>query len=130
MNTNLFRKSIAGLVLAGGLLAGTAGIAAAETGSTGTTQKPTQEQVCRRASQVWDRLQALDEKLHQHYRKIVALRDKAEAEGKTELAEQLTQRLERVKDRHERIETKLKELRDKAADKCNLPAPELAPLES
>ena len=130
MKTTLVRKSIAGLVLAGGLIAGTAGIAAAETGSTGTTQKPTQEQVCRRASHVWDRLKALDEKLHEHYRKLVALRDKAQAEGKTELAEQLTQRLERVKDRHERIEAKLKELHDKAVDKCQLPEPELAPLES
>jgi len=127
MSKNLFRKSIAGIVLAGGLIAGTAGIAAAE-GSTATTERPNQEQLCKRAQTTWERLRALDEKLHEHYRKLVALRDRAAAEGRTELADKLTQRLDRVKERHERIEAKLKEIHDKVAGKCAIPEPETAPL--
>ena len=127
MNKNLFRKSIAGIVLAGGLLAGTAGIAAAESG-TGTAPKPPTEQLCKRAQTTWERLKALDEKLHQHYRKLVELRDKAVAEGRTELADKLTQRLDRVKDRHERIEAKLKEIHDKGVGKCTIPESAAAPL--
>ena len=127
MSKNLFRKSIAGIVLAGGLIAGTAGIAAAE-GSTATTERPNHEQLCKRAQTTWERLKALDQKLHEHYRKLVTLRDRATAEGRTELADKLTQRLDRVKERHERIEARLKEIHDKVADKCAIPEPETAPL--
>jgi tryptophanyl-tRNA synthetase len=123
VNKNFFRSSIAGIVLSGGLLAGTAGIAAAETGSTTTPERPSTEQVCQRASTAWQRLLTLDEKLHEHYQKVVALRDKAAAEGKTELAAKLTQRLERVKERHLRVEAKLKEIHAKGAAKCNIPEP-------
>lgn len=130
MRTNVFRKTIAGLVLAGGLVAGTAGLAAAETGTTSPSTPPTQEQVCHRAEVVWQRLQKLDDRLHERYQKLVALRDKAAAEGHTDLAAKLTQRLERLKEHHLKVEAHLKQLHDKAADRCSLPDATTAPLES
>jgi hypothetical protein len=123
MHKNFIRSSIAGIVLAGGLLAGTAGIAAAGTGSTATTQKPSTEQICQRANTAWSRLSTLDEKLHEQYQKVVTLRDNAAAAGKTELAAKLTQRLDRAKDRHTRIEARLKEIHDKGVARCNIAEP-------
>ena len=120
MATSFFRKSIAGIVLAGGVLAGTAGIAAAETGTT-PPNRPTQEQICERAGNAWDRLVALDARLREHYQKLGALRDKAAAEGKTELAEKLTQRMQVLKNRHELVVQRMKNLHDRYADKCDVP---------
>ena len=131
MKKQFIRKSIAGLVMAGGLVAATAGIAAAETGttsSTGATSQARTEQVCKRVDSAWDRLKALDEKLHEHYSKVVAARDKAIADGNTELAAKMTARLDRVKDRHTRIEAKLKKVHDRVQDRCTLGDPTLAPL--
>jgi len=131
MKKQFIRKSIAGLIIAGGLIAGTAGIAAAETGTpagTGTASPARTEQVCKRVESAFDRLKALDEKLHDHYSKLVAARDKAVADGNTALAAKLTTRLDRVKDRHQRIETKLKKVHDRVQDRCTLGDPTLAPL--
>lgn len=123
MKKHLVRNAVVCLALTGGVVAGTAGIASAEGDgtATGSTGRPSQEQVCDRAQDVWQRLIKIDERLHEHYRKLVALRDKAAAEGKTELAERLTQRLERTKAHHERVEARLKQLHDKAASWCTLP---------
>jgi hypothetical protein len=118
MATSLFRKTIAGIALAGGVLAGSAGIASAEAGT--EPQRPTQEQVCQKAGVVWERLVAFDGKLHEQYRKLGEARDKATAEGKTELAEKLTQRMARLKNRHDVLVERMRNLHDRVAEKCEL----------
>lgn len=128
MNTKPFRKPLAAIVLAGGLLVGRAGIAAAETGSTGATTEPTTEQRCERAQHVWERLETFDDRLHSSYQRIVALRDKQAAAGHTELAAKLTVRLEKLADRHERVEALMVKIHDKVADKCTLPDAAPTPL--
>lgn len=121
MATSFFRKSIAGIVLTGGVIAGTAGIASAE-GDT-TTTRPTQEQICERAAGAWDRLVAFDARLKEHYQKLGELRDEAAAAGRTELADKLTRRMEVLKNRHDLVVQRMKNLHDRAAEKCQLPAP-------
>ena len=131
MKKQFIRTAIAGFVLAGGLVAGTAGIASADSSAgngTGTPSQARTEQVCKRVQTAWDRLQALDVKLHEHYRKLVAARDKEVADGNTQLAAKLTERLDRVKDRHERIEAKLKKVHDRVQDRCTLPDVTPSPL--
>ena len=128
MNHSRFRKSIAGLVLAGGLVAGTAGIAAAQTASPTTAAPATQQQRCQKAEATFDRLKALDDKLHDHYAKLVTLRDQATDAGKTDLAAKITQRLDRIKDRDGRIEARLTKIHDKYVDKCSIPEPNITPL--
>jgi hypothetical protein len=123
MATSFFRKSIAAIALSAGVVAGTAGIAAAETGSTGGTgaTRPTQEQICQKASTVWERLVQIDGRMHEHYEKVRAARDKAAAEGKTDLAAKLTQRMETIKNRHDKLAARLTTLHDRAATRCSLP---------
>lgn len=134
MNNNRIRKSIAGLVLASGLVAGSAGLAAAETGSTtapatgSTTAPATQEQRCQKAEKAFDRLKALDEKLHDRYANLVKRRDQATDAGKTELAAKITKRLDLVKDRDGRIDAKLKQIHDKTVGKCPIPEPNPTPV--
>lgn len=122
MNLTTFRKPLAGIVLAGGLLVSGAGIASAETGATGSTApEPATEQVCLRAAHLWDRLETFDDHLHDHYRQLVERRDKAAAAGHTDLAAKLTVRLEKLADRHERVEAAMVKIHDKVADKCAIP---------
>ena len=121
MNTKNFRKPLAGIILAGGLLVGGAGMASAETGQSGgtaTATRATTEQRCQRAEHVWDRLKAVDDHLHDNYQRLVALRDKEAAAGHTELAAKLTTRLEKLKARDERVEARMVKLHDKVAAKC------------
>jgi hypothetical protein len=110
MNTKYFRKPLAGIILAGGLLVGGAGMASAETGQSGgtaTATRATTEQRCQRAEHV-----------HDDYQRLVALRDKEAAAGHTELAAKLTTRLEKLKARDQRVEARMVKLHDKVAAKC------------
>jgi len=125
MNITSFRKTLAGVVLAGGLLVGAAATASAETGSTGATTKPTAEQRCERAQHVWERLEAFDERLHENYQRLGTLRDKQAAAGHANVAAKLTTRLDKIKDRHGRVEARMVKVHDKAAGTCTLP--EVAP---
>ncbi len=128
MATSFIRKTIAGAALTGFALAGTAGIASAETGEP-APGRPTQEQRCERFERVWDRLVALDARLHERYHKLGELRDRAVAEGKTELAERITDHMHDLRNGHEVVVLRLKNLHDRAADACDVPSlPADAPL--
>ena len=120
------KKILAGALLAGTLTVGGASIAAAE--DTPARTRPTQEQLCQRAEHVWQRLTNLDERIRGHYEKLVALRDKAAAEGNSEAVARLDTRLERVKTAHERLVARLQELHDKAQGRCALAEPDTAAL--
>ena len=121
------KKILAGAVLAGSLAVGTAGIASAETTSAPST-KPTQEQVCQRAQSVWQRLQNLDGRARAHYEKLVTARDKATADGNTELAARIDARLTRLRDAHDRIVARLKEPHDKGQGRCDIAEPDTSAL--
>lgn len=137
MNTNTLRMPLAGIVLAGGLLIGGAGIASAETGSTGAppqlpTEQPATAQRCARAQHLWERHESFDDHLHDNYQRLVALRDAEAAAGHTQLAARLTARLERLKAFDQRVEARMVTLHDKIAEKCDhapgrAPAPAPAP---
>jgi hypothetical protein len=126
------KKILAGALLAGTLTIGGATVASAQSDSpptmSTTTARPTNEQRCQRAQSVWQRLKTFDERLHDHHAKLVALRDKAAAEGKTEIVAKIDTRLERVKSAHERIVTRMQELHDKAQGGCDIAAPDTAAL--
>ena len=108
-------------------VAGTAGTASAEATSSAPA-KPTQEQLCQRAQTVWQRLKTLDERARSHYQKLVAARDKAAADGNTELVAKVDARLTRVRDLHERIVARMKELHDKGQGRCEIAEPDTSAL--
>ena len=113
------RKAVAGFALAATLLTGTAALAGAVEPDA-TKAKPSTEQVCAKAEQVWDRLVQLDGKAREAYAKLEAARDKAAAAGKTELASRLTKRLETLRTKHAKLVERAQKLHDKAADRCHL----------
>ena len=112
------KKIVAGGMLAGTLALGTASMASADSGAT-TPTRPTQEQLCQRAKIAWQRLQHLDERSRAHYDRLTAMRDKALAEGNTELAAKIDARLARLHERHDRIAARLETLKEKGQDRCN-----------
>jgi len=126
------KKILAGALLAGTLTIGGATVASAQTDSppttTTTTARPTPEQRCERAQDVWQRMKTFDERLRGHYDKLVTLRDKAAAEGKTEIVARIDARLERVQSVHERVVARMQELHDKAQGRCDIAAPDAAAL--
>ena len=111
------KKILAATLLTGSLAIGTAGVASAATATDNPT-KPTQEQLCNRAQNVWRKLQQLDERAQAHREKLTALRDKAAAEGKTDLVAKIDARLAQLQQRHDRIVARLKEIHDKGQGRC------------
>ncbi|MEO8694941.1 MAG: hypothetical protein ABI658_15545 [Acidimicrobiales bacterium] len=111
------KKILAATLLTGSLAIGTAGIASAATAADNPT-KATQEQLCTRAQHAWQRLQHLDEQARAHQAKLTALRDKAAAEGKTDLVAKIDARLAQLQERHDRVVARLKELHDKGQGRC------------
>jgi TolA-binding protein len=126
------KKILAGALLAGTLTIGGASIASAQSDSAPTTStttaRPTNEQLCQRAQNVWQRLQTFDERLRDHHDKLVELRDKAAAAGKTDLVAKIDTRLERVQSANERIVNRMQQLHDKAQGRCEIAAPDTAAL--
>ena len=125
------KKILAATLLAGSLAVGTVGVASAASAADTTTTpktKPTQEQLCSRAQNVWQRLKTLDERAKAHQQKLTELRDKAAAEGKTELVAKIDARLAQLQERHDRIVARLKEIHDKGQGRCAVgePAPATA----
>ena len=140
MHTNTLRKPLAGIVLAGGLLLGGAGIASAETGSTGAppaTEQPTAARGCALAHHLWTRLESFDDHLHDNAQRLAALRDEEAAAGHPQLASRLTTRLERLQSFDQRVEGRMTTLHDRIATRCGAapagapddpaPAPQVAP---
>ena len=119
------KKILAGSMLAGALTLGTASMASADD-SASTPTRPTQEQLCNRAKHVWQRLQFLDERAQAHHDKLTEMRDKAVAEGNTELAAKIDARLARLQERHDRIVARLDALKEKGQGRCNPAAPAAA----
>ena len=105
-------------MLAGALTLGTASMASADTAAN-TPTRPAQEQLCNRAKNVWQRLHFLDERAHAHHEKLTAMRDKALAEGNTELAAKIDARLARLQERHDRVVARLEALKEKGQGRCN-----------
>lgn len=112
------KKILAGTLLAGTLTFGTAAMASADSGSS-TPTRPTQEQLCNRAKIAWQRLQHLDERAQAFHDKLTAMRDKALAEGNTELAAKIDARLAHLQERHDRIVARLEALKEKGQGRCN-----------
>ncbi|MEO5838180.1 MAG: hypothetical protein ABIQ73_20590 [Acidimicrobiales bacterium] len=111
------KKILAATLLTGSLAIGTAGVASAAT-TTDNPTKPTQEQLCNRAQHAWQKLQQLDERAQAHRDKLTALREKAAAEGNTDLVAKIDARLARLQERHDRIVARLKEIHDKGQGRC------------
>lgn len=111
------KKILAATLLTGSLAIGTAGVASAATAADNPT-KPTQEQLCARAQHAWQKLQQLDERAQAHRDKLTALRDKAAAEGKTDLVAKIDARLAHLQERHDRVVARLTEIHDKGQGRC------------
>jgi gas vesicle protein len=116
------KKILAATLLTGSLAVGTVGIASAATAADNPT-KPTQEQLCNRAQNAWQRLKKLDERAKAHQQKLTELRDKAAAEGNTELVAKIDARLAQLQERHDRIVARLKEIHDKGQGRCAVGEP-------
>jgi hypothetical protein len=118
--TMKLKKILAASLLAGSLAVGTVGIASAATAADTTTPrpKPTQEQLCSRAQNAWQRLKKLDERAQAHRQKLTERRDKAAAEGNTELVAKIDARLAQLQERHDRIVARLKEIHEKGQGRC------------
>ena len=114
------KKILTATLLAGSIAAGTVGVAAATTPN--ATTKPAQEQLCARAQNAWQRLTNLDGRARNHQEKLIALRDKAAAEGNSELVARIDGRLARLQERHDRVVARLTELRDKGQGRCDVTA--------
>ena len=119
------KKILAATLLAGSLAIGTVGVASAATAAdtTNPRPKPTQEQLCSRAQNAWQRLKKLDERAQAHQQKLTELRDKAAAEGNTELVAKIDARLAQLQERHDRIVARLKEIHDKGQGRCAVGEP-------
>ena len=65
----------------------------------------------------------LDERARAHQEKLTALRDKAAAEGKTDLVAKIDARLARLQERHDRVVARLKEIHDKGQGRCSVGDP-------
>jgi hypothetical protein len=118
------KKILAATLLAGSLAVGTVGVASAADTTTNTPKpKPTQEQLCSRAQNAWQRLKKLDERAQAHQLKLTELRDKAAAEGNTELVAKIDARLAQLQERHDRIVARLKEIHDKGQGRCAVGEP-------
>ena len=118
------KKILAATLLTGSLAIGTVGIASAATAADGTTtSRPTQEQLCSRAQNAWQRLKQLDERAKAHQQKLTEFRDKAAAEGNTELVAKIDARLAQLQERHDRIVARLKEIHDKGQGRCAVGEP-------
>jgi uncharacterized protein (DUF3084 family) len=119
------KKILAATLLAGSLAVGTVGVASAAADTTTSTPKPkpTQEQLCTRAQNAWQRLKKLDERAQAHQQKLTELRDKAAAEGNTELVAKIDARLAQLQERHDRIVARLKEIHDKGQGRCAVGEP-------
>ncbi len=112
------KKILAGSMLAGALTLGTASMAAADTAAV-PPSRPTQDQLCHRAKNVWQRLHFLDERARAHHDKLTEMRDKALAEDNTELAAKLDARLARLQQRHDRVVARLETLKERSEGRCN-----------
>lgn len=121
------KKILAATLLAGSLAVGTVGVASAATAADTTTSrpKPTQEQLCSRAQNAWQRLKTLGERAKAHQQKLTELRDKAAAEGNTELVAKIDARLAQLQERHDRIVARLQEIHDKGQGRCAVGEPEV-----
>jgi len=116
------KKILAATLFTGSLAVGTVGIASAATAADNPT-KPTQEQLCSRAQNAWQKLKKLDERARAHQQKLTALRDKAAAEGNTEVVARIDARLAQLQERHDRIVARLQEIHDKGQDRCAVGEP-------
>ena len=118
------KKILAATLLTGSLAVGTVGIASAATpADSTTTPRPSQEQLCSRAQNAWQRLKQLDERAKAHQQKLTELREKAAAEGNTELVAKIDARLAQLQERHDRIVARLKEIHDKGQGRCAVGEP-------
>ena len=117
------KKILAATLLAGSLAVGTVGVASAATAADASKPKPTQEQLCSRAQNAWQRLKKLDERAKAHQQKLTELRDKAAAEGNTELVAKIDARLAQLQERHDRIVARLKQIHDKSEGRCAVGEP-------
>ncbi len=111
------KKTISAALLAGTLALGTTGVASAAEESPNRS-RPTQEQICARAKQATDRLQAGRERLAQHVQKLNEKRAEAEAAGNTEAVAKIDARLAKLKGTAERIENRLQQILEKVGDRC------------
>jgi hypothetical protein len=111
------KKILAATLLTGSLAIGTAGVASAATAADNPT-KPTQEQLCTRAHNAWQKLQQLGERAEAHRATLTARREKAAAEGKTDLVAKIDARLAQLQERHDRIVARLQEIHDKGQGRC------------
>ena len=116
------KKILAATLLTGSLAIGTVGIASAANAAD-SPPKPTQEQLCTRAQNAWQKLKKLDERARAHQEKLTALRDKATADGNTELAAKIDARLAQLQERHDRVVARLKEIHDKGEGRCAVGEP-------
>ena len=115
-------KILAATFFTGSLALGTVGIASAAA-TTDTATRPSQEQLCARAHNAWQRLKNLDERARTHQEKLTALRERAAAEGNTELVAKIDARLALLKERHDLIVARLKEIHDKGQGRCAVTEP-------
>jgi hypothetical protein len=128
MSMTRIHKSIAGVALAGAVLLGGAGVAAAQT-STEPAPPANTEQLCRRAHFVWERLTDVDQALRVHHHRVTERRDQAAAAGHDDLAAAIDRRLARIRDRDERVVARMKAVHDRVAGRCaDLPDAAAEPL--
>jgi hypothetical protein len=125
IRTSFIRTSIAGIVLAGGVFAGTAGVASAATGATGGTgQRPSAEQVCARLTSVRDRITAAESRLDTRLAQLQTAYDKAVEAGKTEAAAKLAERITKVQQLQAKLSEKVDVIDGRIAERCtSAPAP-------
>jgi hypothetical protein len=120
MATSFIRKSIAGIVLTGGVLAGTAGVVSAATGGTG--QRPSAEQVCARLTSARDRITTTESRLDARLAQLQTAYDTAVAAGNTEAATKIAARITKVQQMHAKLAQKIDVIEGRIAERCT-PAP-------
>ena len=122
LKKSVVNKFAAGAMLAATVSIGSAGIAGAAEDAP-SRPAPTTEQRCERARVVLHRVDVVDDRLHSQYRKLLELKARAEAAGKTDAVARIDARLAQLRERHARLQEHVQNIHDRVAEACNLPEP-------
>lgn len=105
-----------------------AGAAQAEAPAPGQNQGHPSADQCQRLHRVYERAKEINSRIKDAAHKLLELRARAEAAGKTELVQKIDERLAKARQVHDRLVQRIKNLHDRIGNQCQEQAPELEPV--